>query len=96
MGLVSTQKGCPMTLLTLYGRQMGNAFDLLGEGENGMTYSLGWALKNSSKFLLKFISKIKLGGNLEHISLHLQKSRSGFGRTDIEIVSPGIGSVIPG
>ncbi len=83
-----------MTVLTLYGRDAVNVFDLLGQDEDGMTYSLGWALKQSGPFLERFSSKIRLGGKPENLSVHLQRSRSGFGRTDMEIVSPGVGSVI--
>ena len=35
--------------LTLYGRSVGTVFDLLGDKENDITYSLGWALAESER-----------------------------------------------
>lgn len=83
-----------MTLLTLHGREVENVFDLLGQGEDGMTYSLGWALQQASPFLQRICARVGLRDSLENVSVHLQHSRSGFGRTDIEVVSPGEGMVV--
>ncbi len=80
--------------LTLHGRDVSNFFHLLGEGEDGMTRSLCWALKYSPSFLERICSKVRLGGNQANIYVDLQRSRSGFGRTDVEITSTGVGKVI--
>ena len=83
-----------MIQLKLHGRDVSNVFYLLGEGEDGMTRSLGWALKNSPSFLERICSKVKLGGDQGNLYVDLQRSRSGFGRTDVEITSAGAGKVI--
>lgn len=40
-----------MAVLTLHGRPIENVFGLLGQGEDGMTYSLGWALQKTKQRL---------------------------------------------
>ncbi len=83
-----------MIPLTLHQRNVENVFDLLGQSEDGMTYALGWAMSQNPGFHERVSSKLRLGGKIENQSIHLQKSRSGFGRTDIELISHGTGTVV--
>lgn len=83
-----------MALLSVYKRPVENVFDLLGQSEDGMTYALGWVLSQVPTFKEKFCSKVRLEGKPEKITIDLQKSRSGFGRTDIELMSPNKGTVV--
>jgi hypothetical protein len=80
--------------LTLYGRQIGTVFDLLGDKENDITYSLGWALAESeclSRTLLQDVVP-SAEGDLDVDTVYLQEGVSGAGFTDIEILA-GDGNV---
>lgn len=83
-----------MSLLSVYKRPIENVFDLLGQSEDGMTYSLGWAISQNPAFLNRLSTKLRLGGETEQHRIELQRSRSGFGRTDIELISEGNGTVV--
>jgi hypothetical protein len=75
--------------LTLYGRPIRTVFDLLGDKENDITYSLGWALAESeclSRALLKDAVPSQ-GRRLTADSVRLQEGVSGAGFTDIEILA---------
>ena len=79
-----------MTEILLHGRRVESVFNLLGEDENDLTYSLGWALSQSPRFLKGFIRRtLNIQPMLETVTIHLQHSEKDAGITDIEIESPG-------
>jgi hypothetical protein len=79
-----------MTQLLLHGKSVSTVFDLLGEHENDLTYSLGWALSQSRHFLKAFIQiALSIQPKLENVTIRLQHSEMNAGITDIEIESPG-------
>lgn len=77
-----------MAELYLHGRELKSIFELLGEDEDDITYSIGWALANCPSFLRDFIAHVlrkpsfKLPGDAR---VYLQESKKTWGRTDIEI-----------
>jgi len=75
-----------MANIFLHGRQITSIFELLGEHEDDITYSIGWAFANSSAFLNLFIKKIlPKVSNTDEVVIRLQESKRESGRTDIEI-----------
>jgi hypothetical protein len=77
------------TELTLYGRPVGTVFDLLGNKENDITYSLGWALAESDRLSSALLEDVVSPGRavLTADSVRLQEGISGAGFTDIEILA---------
>lgn len=76
-----------MTDLLLHGKAVGTVFDLLGDKEDDVTYSLGWALANSDD-LVRQLLVTAYGGDIDHgqlVGLRLQQSVVGAGRTDVEV-----------
>jgi hypothetical protein len=75
-----------MTDLILHGRTVNTFFDLLGNQENDITYSVGWALARSPAFCRMFLDAV-LGQESagEVSSIHLQKFGADRGFTDVEI-----------
>lgn len=74
--------------LTLYGRPVGTVFDLLGDKENDITYSLGWALAESEQLSGALLGDvIPAASELTAEAVHLQEGVSGAGFTDIEILA---------
>jgi hypothetical protein len=76
-----------MTELLLHGRPVATVFDLLGDKEDDVTYSFGWALANSER-LVRALLASAFGAGIEQgevTALLLQQSIPGAGRTDIEI-----------
>jgi hypothetical protein len=75
--------------LLLHGRPVATVFDLLGDKENDITYSLGWALANSDRLALDLLDDV-LGsqGDTESPAISLQDFVSGGGYTDVEIKTP--------
>lgn len=79
-----------MPELLLRGTRIRSIFQLLGERENDLTYSLAWALSQSPQFLKALIqSAIQSPPTPEHVTIRLQHSEAGAGITDVEIESPG-------
>lgn len=79
-----------MTKLLLHGKEIHTVFQLLGKRENDLTFSLGWALSQSPRFLTALLqSTLSLKPTLENITIRLQESEGATGITDIEIESPG-------
>lgn len=76
--------------LTLYGRPVGTVFDLLGDKENDITYSLGWALAESQRLSSALLEDV-LSPREELIadSVRLQEGIPGAGFTDIEVLAGG-------
>lgn len=75
-----------MKLICL-GRSVNTVFDLLGDKENDMTFSLGWVLANSEHLvdaMLKDLTGRSWGG-VRNSLIRLQTGRVDHGITDIEI-----------
>jgi len=75
-----------MTDLFLHGRPLYTVFDLLGDKENDITYSLGWALAHSPALCARFMAAVcpEQGGR-EVSAVTLQTWGRDEGYTDIEI-----------
>lgn len=74
--------------LTLYGRPVGTVFDLLGDKENDITYSVGWALAESERLSGALLGDvIPAASELTAEAVRLQEGVSGAGFTDIEILA---------
>ncbi len=77
-----------MAELFLHGRKVRTVFDLLGNKENDITYSVGWALARCDGFLELLIKRLFPDQDVsENKSVHLQEFGSDHGYTDIEIVT---------
>lgn len=77
-----------MAKLKLHGRKIVSIFQLLGENENDITYSLGWALSQSKAFLREFLElslDYKENFNYDEVEVSLQEYEDRYGITDIEI-----------
>jgi hypothetical protein len=77
-------KFCHMTDLRLHGRAVETVFDLLGDKEDDITYSLGWGLAHSDRLCRVLLHEV-FGDDAEPTAIALQESISGAGRTDIEL-----------
>lgn len=81
-----------MSELFIHKKKINSVFQLLGEKENDISYSVGWALANSHNFLDVFL-KAAVDWNGEYspddILVRLQGHESGGGFTDFEIEYPG-------
>lgn len=78
-----------MTDLTLYGRRVETVFELLGEAEDDITYSVGWGLAQSEDFARALLAEV-YGADVpvgELTAVRLQKIDKTTGRTDIEVES---------
>jgi hypothetical protein len=72
--------------LTLHRRSIQTLFDLLGDKEDDITYSLGWGLAQSEAFARALLSETFGDAEQGEISaIRLQEASSGTGRTDLEI-----------
>src|SRR5690348_6781141 len=85
-----------MTDLTLYGRRVETVFELLGEAEDDITYSVGWGLAQSEGFARTLLAEA-YGANVpvgELTAVRLQKIEKGTGRTDVEVESEWLHLVV--
>jgi hypothetical protein len=72
--------------LTLHGRPVGTVFDLLGDKENDITYSVGWAMAQSAGLAEAFIADVlPEAGDAAIDVVQLQEGIPGAGFTDIEV-----------
>lgn len=76
-----------MPELTLHGREVATVFDLLGKKENDITYSLGWALGQSSRLTKALLAEVFDDGPGQLAAVKLQEFEPGSGFTDIELES---------
>lgn len=84
-----------MTQLMVHGQKVETVFDLLGNNENAMTYSLGWALAKSDSFCRALAELIEIeGGFTDAMHIRLQDHVQEKGYTDIELIDPGKYQVI--
>src|ERR1035437_725921 len=73
--------------LTCSGRDVQTIFDLLGDKENDMTFSLGWLLSHSERFLASLLEDLT-GRPFDSVAdglVRLQTGRVECGITDVEI-----------
>ena len=81
--------------LYLYGRKVNSVFQLLGEKENDITYSVAWALTNSKPFLQEFFGLLSVEMPLDDdLSIRLQQFETDAGFTDIEIQSSDLHIIV--
>jgi hypothetical protein len=74
--------------LLLHNQPVPSVFNLLGQKENDITFSMGWALSRSSLLLQKFLQKVtrtKQRYDTDRIVVALQEFQKDSGITDIEI-----------
>jgi hypothetical protein len=79
-----------MTQLMVHGQKVDTVFELLGNNENAISYSLGWALAKCDTFR-QAVAKL-LGiqeGFSEALHIRLQEHQHEKGFTDIELIDPG-------
>jgi hypothetical protein len=77
---------CRVVELRLHSRPVHTVFDLLGDKEDDITYSVGWGLSQSDAFARALLA-LAYGAETvgEPTAIRLQESVKGQGRTDIEI-----------
>lgn len=77
-----------MHTITLHGRELHSVFELLGDKEDDITKSLGWALSRSPEFMKGFLHHvIPVLTNPKAMGVNLQNYGRDGGFTDIEIRS---------
>ncbi|RUS44570.1 hypothetical protein [Cohnella sp. AR92] len=75
-----------MTKLFLHSREMKSVFQLLGEHENDISYSVAWGLTQCPSFLKVFLqSVLQWNGTVDEVEIRMQEYEKGKGFTDIEI-----------
>jgi len=62
-----------MAELYLHQRQVQSVFNLLGEKENDITFSLGWALSRSPRFLCRFLGCLPYRSLLRQVPFYCAK-----------------------
>ena len=87
LGTPSDQKEqCQNSFYTIAGVE--SVFSLLGQTENDITFSMGWALSRSPLLLQNFLQKAlrtRHCCDLNRLVVALQEYQKGSGITDIEI-----------
>lgn len=85
-----------MSSLYLHNYKIDSIFQLLGEHENDMSYSVAWALSNSSSFLYQVLKKlgVKQIFDIDSIDINLQSYEKNRGITDIEIIYEDVFHII--
>lgn len=81
-----------MADLYIYNNKIDSVFQLLGQKENDISYSVGWALANSPTLLTDFLRKTinwKKKLDFDQVKIMLQKYERKKGFTDFEIELPG-------
>ncbi|HEV2973724.1 MAG TPA: hypothetical protein VGX69_01855 [Solirubrobacteraceae bacterium] len=75
-----------MAELTLHSRPVQTVFDLLGDKEDDITYSVGWGLAQSEAFARALLAEAFGAAEQGEITaIRLQESAPGTGRTDVEL-----------
>src|SRR5438132_13759825 len=86
-----------MPELLLHNRTVESVFSLLGQAENDITFSMGWALSRSPLLLQNFLRKVlrtRHCCDLDQLVVALQEYQKGAGITDIEIRDAGLHVII--
>ena len=85
-----------MPTLTAYGRAISTPFGLLGNGENALSFALGYTLRECPQLLQQFLAAICIPGvrlaSLTSANIDLQRHGAASGHqgiTDIELILPG-------
>lgn len=75
-----------MTKLLLRSREVKSVFQLLGDHENDISYSVAWGLTQCSSFLKVFLQNVvQWQGDIAEVEIRMQQYDRGKGFTDIEI-----------
>ncbi len=72
--------------LFAHGSEVKTRFDLLGSDENSLTFSLGYAIAKSPRFLKTLIKRVYRNVKFSNAVIKLQESSKHAGFTDIEIL----------
>ncbi|PKK81918.1 MAG: hypothetical protein CVT49_16400 [candidate division Zixibacteria bacterium HGW-Zixibacteria-1] len=84
-----------MAEIYLHGNKLESIFELLGEKENSITYSIGWALANCKSLLNEFLKNaLNRPVNDDITIVRLQEFQKGSGKTDIEILGKGFHIIV--
>src|SRR5438093_3068585 len=86
-----------MPELLLHNRSVESVFSLLGQRENDITFSMGWALSRSPLLLQSFLQKTlqrRHRCDSNQLVVALQEYQKGSGITDIEIRDAGLHVII--
>lgn len=78
-----------MSRLSIFNKKIQSIFQLLGEKENDITYSIAYTLANSPAFLKYFLIKVTSladFNNLEEVRIELQNFEKQYGFTDFEVI----------
>ncbi|MFA5248250.1 MAG: hypothetical protein WC415_03320 [Patescibacteria group bacterium] len=81
-----------MSEIFIHNKKIDSIFQLLGEKENDISFSVGWALANAHKFLDVFLEETiewKEKYNPDDIKISLQRHEDNKGFTDFEIEYAG-------
>src|SRR3954451_6394978 len=80
--------------MTLGSRTIHTVFDLLGDKEDDITYSVGWGLAQSHALAYAVVAEV-FDDHPGHLTaLRLQKADADTGRTDIEIETDRVHLII--
>jgi len=78
-----------------HGRELHSVFDLLGQDENHITYSIGWALSRCPAFTQRLVGHVlPSGGDMGSVEINLQRHDQDGGFTDIEIRSESLHIIV--
>jgi hypothetical protein len=86
-----------MAVLFLRDQPVPSVFSLLGETENDISFTVGWALSRSPFFLSAVLKEVfgrSVRGRNEQINITLQKYKRKGGITDVEITTSDIHVII--
>ena len=77
-----------MAELSIFNTKIKSIFQLLGSKENNISYSVGYGLANSNKFLELFLKSLNIQTPFDpsKIKIHLQTHERDKGFTDFEIL----------
>lgn len=77
-----------MARLVLHNQDVESVFQLLGDKENDISFSVAWVLSRCNQFLKRFIES-QIGSRIDpkEIEIDLQHNEKEQGTTDVEIKS---------
>ena len=79
-----------MTDLYIYDNKVESIFQLLGQKENDISYSVGYSFANCAQFLYNFLDHLKIKiSRPDKIKIKLQTHERNKGFTDFEIIEEG-------
>ncbi len=83
-----------MADLFLHGRPVKTVFDLLGDKENDITFSIGWALGQCDAFMNALLEKWFPGIDVGEVQAVQLQQAGGSGFTDVEIITDHVHVII--